>query len=75
MRRSELETKYFKLKTNDTLKAYKKQKNYCSRLYKKEKNSSLEIWMSFVVDNTKFWKVAKPLFNEKGSEVSNEVVL
>ena len=26
MRRSELETKYFKLKTNDTLKAYKKQK-------------------------------------------------
>ena len=31
--------------------------------------------MSFVVDNTKFWKVAKPLFNEKGSEVSNEVVL
>ena len=28
-----------------------------------------------VVDNKKFWKVAKPLFNEKGSEVSNEVVL
>ena len=27
------------------------------------------------VDNKKFWKVAKPLFNEKGSEVSNEVVL
>ena len=43
MRRSELETKYFKLKTNDTLKAYKKQKNYCSRLYKKEKKSSLKI--------------------------------
>ena len=35
MRRSELETKYFKQKTNDTLKAYKKQKSYCSRLYKK----------------------------------------
>ena len=30
--------------------------------------------MSFVVDNTKFWKVAKPLFNEKGSEVSNVVL-
>ena len=35
MRRSELETKYFKLKTNDTSK--KTQKNYCSRLYKKER--------------------------------------
>ena len=39
MRRSELETKYFKLKTNDILKAYKKKKNYCSRLYKKEKKA------------------------------------
>ena len=35
MRTSELETKYFKLKANDTLKAYKKQKNYSSRLYRK----------------------------------------
>ena len=46
MRRSELETKYFKLKTNDTLKACKKQKNYCSRLYKKERKK-------VVVDNKK----------------------
>ena len=41
MRRSKLETKYFKLKTNDTLKAYKKQKNYCSRLHKKERRESV----------------------------------
>ena len=31
--------------------------------------------LSFVVDNKKFWKVVKPLFNEKGSRVSNEVVM
>ena len=31
--------------------------------------------LSFVVDNKKFWKVVKPLFNEKRSGVSNEVVL
>ena len=31
--------------------------------------------MLFVVDNKKFWKVVKPLFNEKGSRVSNEVVM
>ena len=41
MRRSKLETKYFKLKTNDTLKAYEKQKNYCSRLHKKERRESV----------------------------------
>ena len=42
MRRSELETKHFKLKTNDTLKAYKKQENYCSRPYKKERKKFFE---------------------------------
>ena len=76
MRRSELETKYFKLKTNDTLTAYKKQKTYYSRLYKKERKRFLEnLNLSFVVDNKKFWKVVKPLFNEKGSGVSNKFVL
>ena len=31
-KKSELETKYFKLKTNDTLNAYKKQKDFCRRI-------------------------------------------
>ena len=76
MRKSELETKLFKQKTNDTLKAYKKQKSYCSRLYKKERKKFFEnLNLSFVVGNKKCWKVVKPLFNEKGSGVSNEVVL
>ena len=76
MRRSELETKYFKLKTNDALKAYKKQENYCSRLYKKERKKFFEnLNLSFVIENKKIWKVVKPLLNEKRSGVSNEVVL
>ena len=76
MRRYELETKYFKLKTNDTLKTYKKQKNYCSRLYKKERKKFFEnLNLSFVADSKKFSKLVKPLFNEKGVGVSNEVVL
>ena len=55
MRRSELETKYFMLKTNDT---------YCSRLYKKEIKKLFEnLNLSFVVDNKKFWKVVNSLFN------------
>ena len=32
MRRSYLENKYLKKKTDHYLRAYKKQKNYCSRL-------------------------------------------
>ena len=76
MRRSELEAKYLKLKPNGTFKSYKQQKNYCSRLQKKERRSFFEnLNLSFVVDNKKFWKVVKSLFNEKGSGVSNEVVL
>ena len=76
MRRSELETKYFKLKTNDTLKAYRKQKNYCSRLYNKERKQFFEnLNLSFIVDNKNFWEVVKTLFKEKGSEVSDKVVL
>ena len=31
--------------------------------------------LSFVFDNKKFWKVVKPLSNEKGSGASNEIVL
>ena len=58
------------------MKAYKKQKTYYSRLYKKERKRFLEnLNLSFIVDNKKFWKVVKALFNEKGSGVSNKVVL
>ena len=31
--------------------------------------------LSFVADNKKIWKVVKPLFNDKGSRVSNKVLL
>ena len=37
MRRSELEAKYFKLKTNDTLKAYKKQEKLLQQTVTKGK--------------------------------------
>ena len=76
MRRSEFETKCFKLKSNDTLKSYKKLTNYGSRLYKKERKNFFEAFnLSFAVDNKKFWKIVKPLLNEKRSGFSNEVVL
>ena len=37
MRRSQLETKYLKTKTQTDLKQYKKHKNFCNKLYKKER--------------------------------------
>ena len=71
MRRSELETKYFKLKTNDTLKAYKKQEKLLQQTVtkgKKERKIFFEnLNLSFVDDNKTFGKVVKPLFNEKGN--------
>ena len=37
MRRSSLKTKYLKTKTDENLKAFKKQKNFTNRLAKKER--------------------------------------
>ena len=67
MRRSYLEKIYLKKRTDQCLKAYKKQKNYCSRLYKKErKNFFSSLNPSFVKDNKLFWKTVKPFFSNKG---------
>ena len=37
MRRSQLETKYLKSKTQTDLELYKNHKNFCSKLYKRER--------------------------------------
>ena len=38
MRRSELKSKYLKNKSDESLKAFKKQKNYTNRLAKRERS-------------------------------------
>ena len=66
MRRSELESKYFKNKTNENKARFKKQKKICSKLYKKERKkfySNLEL--NEITDNKLFWKTIKPLLSEK----------
>ena len=81
MRRSELESKYFKNKTNENKARFKKQKIFCSKLYKKERKkfySNLEL--NEITDNKLFWKTIKPLLSEqciqssKISLVSNKVI-
>ena len=66
MRRSQLETKYYKSKSPDDKKVYKKQKNYVSRLYKKEmKKFYHNLDLKNFLDNKTFWKNIKPLFSDK----------
>ena len=54
IRRSQLETKYLKTKTQTNL--YKKDENFCSKLYKRE--------------STKFWKTMGPFLSDKNTVFS-----
>ena len=55
MKRSELERKYLKNRTNESRITYKKQKNFCSKLYKKERKKYYSnIELKFFTDNKKF---------------------
>ena len=66
MRRSELETRYFKPKTNDSLKSYKREGKLLQQNIQKKREKLIEyLNLPFAVVNKKFWIVMKPLFNEK----------
>ena len=76
MRRSQLETKYYKSKSPDDKKAYKKQQNFVSRLYNKEmKRFDQNLDLNNFLDNKKFWKNIKPFFSEKGHLVVAEKII
>ena len=63
MRRSQLQTKYFKNKSQKDYLAFKKQRNFCSKLYKKErKNYYNSLDIKNITDNKQFWKTIKPFF-------------
>ena len=69
MRRSQLESKFLKSKSDQAKQNYKRQKNFVSKLYKKErtkffKNLDLKRILS---DNRNFWKHIKKFFSDKGS--------
>ena len=75
MRRSNLETKYFKTRTPESLKKYRKQKNYCSRLYKKERKTFFDnLKVSNMTDNETFWKNIQHIFSEN-RRVANKITL
>ena len=73
MRMSQLETKYFKTKTQTDLKLYKKHKNFCSRLYKRERRKHYEsLDMKNVLDSKEFWKTMGPFLSNKNSFLEDQ---
>ena len=70
MKRSQLESKFYKTKVISDEQAYKKHKNFVSRLYKKERKTFYKnLNIKDILDNKKFWKNIKPLFSNKGTTV------
>ena len=68
IRRSQLETKYLKTKTQTDLKLYKKHKNFCSKLYKRERRKYYEsLDMKNVLDSKEFWKTMRPFLSDKNT--------
>ena len=68
MRRSQLESKFYRTKDENDKRIYKKQNNYVSRLYKRERAKFFsKLDLKSFMDNNKFWKTVKPFFSDKGS--------
>ena len=66
MKRSHLESKYYKTKSDIDKALYKRHKNYVSLLYKREmKHFYQNLDLRDFLDNKKFWKNVKPLFSSK----------
>ena len=68
MIRSQLESKYYRTKSQIHKQEYIKQRNYCSRLYKKERRLFFQnLNIKDFLDNKKFWRNAKLLFSDKSA--------
>ena len=69
MRRSQLETKFLKSKSDQDKQNYKRHKNFVSKLYKKERKKffkNLDL-TKILSDNKNFWKQIKKFFSDKGA--------
>ena len=68
MRRSTLKSKYFKNRTDENFKAFKKQKNFTNRLAKRERVKYFaNLDLSIYTDNIIFWNTMKPMFSNTGT--------
>ena len=66
MRRSQLQSKYYKTKCKTDHELFKKKLNFVSKMYKKENKCFYKnLDLNNILDNKKFWKYMKPLFSDK----------
>ena len=71
MRRSQLETKYLKTKTQTNFKLYKKHKNSCSNLHIRERRKYCEsLDTKNVLDSKEFWKTMRPFLSDRNTVLS-----
>ena len=76
MVRSRLRNKYMKIKTVESMEAYKNPRNYCTGLLRKTKKSYYEnLNVTLITDNKTFWKYIKPLSSDKSPTNSNIALL
>ena len=66
MHRKRLRNKYIKSRTEENLKAFKKQRNFCAKLLRRTKSDYYRnLDLGDLTDNRKFWKTVKPVFSNE----------
>ena len=59
--------RYFKTRSSENFKLFKRQRNFCSRLYKRKKNKHFSnLDLNKITGNKVFWKTLKSLLSDKG---------
>ena len=58
---------YFKIRSSESLKLFKRQRNVCSRLYKREKKKYfINLELNKITKHQLLWKTTKPVLSDNG---------
>ena len=72
MHRKRLRNRYIKSRTEENLKAFKKQRNFCLKLLRRTKSDYYRnLDLGDVTDNRKFWNTVKPVFSNEERTTSS----
>ena len=76
MHRKKLCNRYIKSRTEENLKAFKKQRNFCVKLLRKTKSDYYRnLDLGDLTDNRKFWKTVKPVFSNEVQTNSSIILI
>ena len=74
MKRSELQTKYFKNKSQNNYLLFEKRRNFWSKLYKKEKKKYDALDIKNITGDKQFSKTIKPFLSEEKGKHHQELL-